>query len=886
MTANDPADAAAGGRLRRPPARHQPVSAPSPAKPEATSRPQGGRLTGAGEALALRVAPTDEFGLQRTATADGPPVAPPSVHSALSSPGHALDPGSRAHFESRLGHDFGAVRLHTDPRAAESARAVNALAYTVGRDIVFAHDGYRPGTAAGRRLLGHELGHVVQQSAASTSVPARLPVAPAASELERAADRAADASTTAQTPALDPRARSSAPVAVMRQASTAQPATTSDEALIEEAKAMIQENRVGPEAVGALLRKFAKGRVGAPQRRAKLLPAMGHPRTFEYIPPGLFDRPCLSVGNDFVDRVARGDLSALASELAVVVLKIDAVPAPAAAPPPVRPSAPPPARPSAQQFASRPEGHELAEAVQPGATAPAQSSGTPGATKPAVGRRAGAPTDASVMTDLKSWATQQNVVLDEKSDSYPTDLWAFVASLIQDPSGAGPIPPPTDKAKLAAWTMNLEKAEIVAGWLLSISATSKSDTAREAAASRAASIMLYIAESGLISKAMAHAGALSADKRTLLYTTVLATPGKASASELQTIVASQCAGSPKPKAEDVPVVKALVDGNPNDLKKLDADRTKAIFAALIAAYPADDTIVDAIAEVLLFNPKIRPAISEAMMASAPGSPALLFKVLKHPIFVEPGYRRVVPAKATEPTMKADMPWVYKYKQKIYVQYLIDLAQGQGIPISAPAAMSAVGLRTWLQANTEQIAAAAAKRYPTDTGPIFEIYRNIADIFFFHVPHAEDITPDPSGHIRKLVPGEPSKARLKADCDVFATYAMRLMSAAGLEAIGYIDFVPDPATKRRSHTAAVVRKDGSYSVINNKGILDTGVKDNPTAPGANKLAALKAARKLAQEDAYEQPFPPMTIYYADALAKGRMPDRFVNRDPALVRTDLN
>ena len=65
--------------------------------------------------------------------------------------------------ESKFGHDFSQVRVHTDARAAESTRAVNALAYTVGRNVVFGAGQYEPGTSEGRRLLGHELTHVVQQ---------------------------------------------------------------------------------------------------------------------------------------------------------------------------------------------------------------------------------------------------------------------------------------------------------------------------------------------------------------------------------------------------------------------------------------------------------------------------------------------------------------------------------------------------------------------------------------------------------------------------------------------------------------------------------------------------------------------------------------------------
>jgi hypothetical protein len=89
--------------------------------------------------------------------------AAPMVERVLSSPGQPLDRTTRSFMESRFGHHFGDVRIHADARAAESARAISALAYTVGPDIVFGSSRYQPQTHAGRRLLAHELSHVVQQ---------------------------------------------------------------------------------------------------------------------------------------------------------------------------------------------------------------------------------------------------------------------------------------------------------------------------------------------------------------------------------------------------------------------------------------------------------------------------------------------------------------------------------------------------------------------------------------------------------------------------------------------------------------------------------------------------------------------------------------------------
>ena len=84
------------------------------------------------------------------------------IHS-LRGRGQILSLGERTYFEPRFGHDFSKVRVHTDARAAESAEAVNARAYTMGQDIVFGVGQYAPETTEGKRLLAHELTHVVQQ---------------------------------------------------------------------------------------------------------------------------------------------------------------------------------------------------------------------------------------------------------------------------------------------------------------------------------------------------------------------------------------------------------------------------------------------------------------------------------------------------------------------------------------------------------------------------------------------------------------------------------------------------------------------------------------------------------------------------------------------------
>jgi hypothetical protein len=114
--------------------------------------------------------------LQRRATDRDPVTAvPPIVRDVLNSPGQPLDPATRAFIEPRFGHDFGHVRVHTNAKAADSARAVHAHAYTVGSNVVFGANEFAPATHQGRELLAHELAHTIQQRSSGAPLPSSDP---------------------------------------------------------------------------------------------------------------------------------------------------------------------------------------------------------------------------------------------------------------------------------------------------------------------------------------------------------------------------------------------------------------------------------------------------------------------------------------------------------------------------------------------------------------------------------------------------------------------------------------------------------------------------------------------------------------------------------------
>lgn len=176
-----------------------------------SSRPRGARLEEPASSRHVRAAlagrldavgPEGMLGLQRAAgngsaaaLVAGPEEESP-VHEVVRSAGEPLRPDVRTDMEARLGHDFGDVRVHTDGSAADSARAVNAHAYTVGSHIAFQRSAYDPDSDAGRTTLAHELTHVVQQRSGpvdGTEAPGGIRVSDPSDRFEREA-----ASTAAQ----------------------------------------------------------------------------------------------------------------------------------------------------------------------------------------------------------------------------------------------------------------------------------------------------------------------------------------------------------------------------------------------------------------------------------------------------------------------------------------------------------------------------------------------------------------------------------------------------------------------------------------------------------------------------------------------------------------
>jgi hypothetical protein len=132
--------------------------------------------------------------------------------------GSPLDRETRQSMESRFGYDFSDVRVHTDARAGESAKSVNAQAYTVGTDIVFQPDKYSPQTHQGQHMLAHELTHVIQQKAGPVSgapAPGGIQISDPSDAFEQQAERTATQVMSAKPPSASPASVQS--LAVQRQ---------------------------------------------------------------------------------------------------------------------------------------------------------------------------------------------------------------------------------------------------------------------------------------------------------------------------------------------------------------------------------------------------------------------------------------------------------------------------------------------------------------------------------------------------------------------------------------------------------------------------------------------------------------------------------------------
>ena len=169
------------------------------------------------------------------------------VHDVVNSGGSSLAPDVRDEMQARLGHDFSDVKVHNDSQAHESARSVNAHAYTVGSNIVFQRDRYDPSSTEGKTMLAHELTHVVQQRSGpvdGTSAGGGIKVSDPSDRFEREASANADRVMSADVTASPAAGTKSATAAVQRDEAPEEEEETAQGSFVQREEAPEEEEEM------------------------------------------------------------------------------------------------------------------------------------------------------------------------------------------------------------------------------------------------------------------------------------------------------------------------------------------------------------------------------------------------------------------------------------------------------------------------------------------------------------------------------------------------------------------------------------------------------------------------------------------------------------------
>jgi len=481
--------------------------------------------------------------------------------------------------------------------------------------------------------------------------------------------------------------------------------------------------------------------------------------------------------------------------------------------------------------------------------------------------------------ELADWARGKHKTTDSKHKDYGFDLQEYAWTLINNPNPDeyGPLPEPKAKKERKTWEKKFRKAGLLAQMILA------GGPAVEQKETRAGMILNFMAQAGFSAEAVKGAGSMTdKDEIASVYSGVLDRISKADPGVLSTI--TQFFIVEKGQSNN-PILEKFSSSDGTFEKSLSNNQMTALLKPLIAAYAKEAFLVNLVAEALLRKKGYRNVFSDWMWREGKGG--FLFQVLESKYFIEPEYGPTVVADVGELKLEGDMDWVYANKQKYYVGFLVQLGKDGGVKIDAPGDLKFATIKTWLDVNTANIGAALAKKYPDEPDRWVKVYEQLADIFFYHVS-GRDVHPDLGGKLGKLEAGAPAKMRLKADCDVFSTYAMRFFATVkdpanpkikAFEPVGYMALDPKG---NEGHSVALMRRDGSYYVINNKEVTALALME--AKKDEQKEMAIKGMRDDALQ-IYETKPDEYKVYYADALAAGAMPKALANTEPATRRKDL-
>jgi hypothetical protein len=426
---------------------------------------------------------------------------------------------------------------------------------------------------------------------------------------------------------------------------------------------------------------------------------------------------------------------------------------------------------------------------------------------------------------------------------------------------------PKDPKAKAAWKRNFQKAEKLAERILD-----KSGSKVEQKESRAQMLAADLANAGFIDQAMALALKFSdAGQRKYVYQSVLGQPAKVSEAQITTIATFQAANAAQ--LADHELFSRLTTGTGAYAAKFGAAKVNAVLKVVVKKYASDADLPRSLAQLMFFHPASRAPFTEWMMADKHG--ALLRKVSEQPYFVE-GAEIEKDGKTINPDADT-LAWSIGNKQRVTVEDVLALSKAAGIAISPPTSRSIGSLKAWLEANTEKIGQAVAKQNPGKPEAAKALFTQITTAFTSHVD--ENITPDKSGHLTKLQAGGPKNSQLKVDCDVLATYGVRLLVASGFTPIGYMAVSPTDTT-RAAHAMALLKHGKTYQAISNSASTEL--------TATTKADALKEVRDFGLEEAYDanRPLTGYDIYYMDCDAKGTLPKEISSLDSAAKNGSLS
>ncbi|MBS1144032.1 MAG: hypothetical protein H6R14_1438 [Proteobacteria bacterium] len=422
------------------------------------------------------------------------------------------------------------------------------------------------------------------------------------------------------------------------------------------------------------------------------------------------------------------------------------------------------------------------------------------------------------------------------------------------------LPEPKDPKAKEAWKRQFQKAANLADRIL------KGGPDVDQKENRAEQLAADLAKAGFVDEAMALAPRITdPDLRKFIYLEVLGHPGKLSEAHVAKLAQDQAASATK--CSDHALLTALGDDG-KYAAKLGGGKVIAALKTIVKAYAADAALPEKLANILRFFPAARADFADWMMADKSLQP--LLRTVSDNAYFNEGMKD----KKTNLVTMPDDPskgWAVGNRQRLTIEDVMGLLNAAGAAVTAPAARDINTLKAWLEANTENIGAALAKQYPGNATKAEAMYTQIVEAFMWHLPAdtKEDVKPEKNGHITGLIAAGPQNKQFKVDCDVLATYGVRLLVASGFTPIGYMAIKPKDK-KRLGHAMALLKQGNNFRAISNSTTKDLGA--------VTKEKALEMLRDFGIEDAYDadNELTAYDIFYMDSDAKGTLPDAVLNQ----------